>query len=152
MGSSIPQPRLRLKLGAKESRTYFIQLSSNYFLITPTNLYTVKAFDTKKDNNYLLIGLFYGMLLVMFFYHLFLYFSIGDIAYLYYTFYIISFFLFQAAFDGMAFQYLYPNATTWIYCDLDVYVLATLFFFLLFVRTYLQLKERQPYCTFFSMD
>ena len=75
-------PVLQLDLDAKESKTYLIKLSSRHFFITPINLYTAKAFDGYKDNNYLLIGLFYGMILVMVFYHLFLYFSIGDMAYL----------------------------------------------------------------------
>lgn len=142
-------PVLELNLEAKESKTYLIKLSSKHFFITPINLYTAKAFDGYKDNNYLLIGLFYGMILVMIFYHLFLYFSIGDIAYLYYTFYIVSFFLFQAAFDGVAFQYFYPTSTTWIHYSLDVYIYSTFFFFLLFVRTYLQVSKHYPYLTLF---
>ncbi|MFK7904613.1 MAG: 7TM diverse intracellular signaling domain-containing protein [Chitinophagales bacterium] len=133
-------PVLKLKLDAKESRTYFIKVTSKHFHIAPINLYTAKAFDGYKDNTYLLIGLFYGMIFVMVFYHLFLYFSIGDIAYLYYTFYIVSFFLFQAGFDGVAFQYIYPSSTFWINYAVDVYILSTLLFFLLFVRTYLQVK------------
>ncbi|MGB1243499.1 MAG: 7TMR-DISM family protein, partial [Chitinophagales bacterium] len=117
-------PVLQLKLEAKESRTYFIKVASKHFHIAPFNLYTAKAFDGYKDNNYLLIGLFYGMIFVMIFYHLFLYFSIGDISYLYYTFYIVSFFLFQASFDGVAFQYLYPSSTFWIHYAIDAYILS----------------------------
>ncbi len=142
-------PVLELGLDVKESKTYLIKLSSKRFFITPINLYTAKAFDRYKDNNYLLIGLFYGMILVMVFYHLFLYFSIGDIAYLYYTFYIISFFLFQASFDGMAFQYFYPSSTVWIDYALDVYIYSTLLFFLMFVRTYLQVKQHYAHLILF---
>ncbi|MEZ4888097.1 MAG: 7TM diverse intracellular signaling domain-containing protein [Chitinophagales bacterium] len=134
-------PVLQLNLNAKENRTYFIKLSSKHFFITPLSLYTAKAFDGYKDNNYLLIGLFYGMIFVMVFYHLFLYFSIGDISYIYYTFYIVSFFLFQASFDGMTFQYLYPTSTVWIDYAIDVYVYATFLFFLLFVQSYLETKQ-----------
>lgn len=142
-------PVLQLDLDSKESKTYLIKLSSKHFFVTPINLYTAKAFDGYKDNTYLLTGLFYGMILVMVFYHLFLYFSIGDISFLYYTFYIISFFLFQAGFDGMTFQYFYPSSTFWIQYAIDVYTYATFLFFLLFVRSYLQVKEHYAHLDLF---
>ncbi|MEM6346985.1 MAG: 7TM diverse intracellular signaling domain-containing protein [Bacteroidota bacterium] len=73
-------------------------------------------FKIRSDNyfirysltEYFVLGLFYGILLIMGIYNLVLYFSIRERFYLYYVLYVISCMLISFE-DGLAFQYIWPN-------------------------------------------
>lgn len=54
-------------------------------------------------------GAYYGILLVMAFYHLFIYLVIREKGYLYYVLTVSSFLLLQLCFDGRGFAWLWPN-------------------------------------------
>lgn len=58
---------------------------------------------------YVLLGLFYGVLLIMAIYNLFLYFNVKDRVYLFYVLYTIGCALNSFSEDGLGFQYLWPN-------------------------------------------
>src|SRR5690606_20334913 len=61
----------------------------------------------KKD---LIFGLFFGVILIMLFYNLFIYFTVRDPAYIYYVVYILLLALSQAALQGYDFKYLWPGS------------------------------------------
>jgi signal transduction histidine kinase len=95
-------------------------------------------------------GIFFGIILVMFFYNLFVYFSIKDPIYLYYVVYILVVGLVQSTIEGYSFQFLWPNNS----------FLATRSFFLLtalvnitgleFTRKFLNTKSFLPRLDKFS--
>lgn len=74
-------------------------------------------FKIRSDNyfiqysltEYFVLGLFYGILLIMAIYNLVLYFSIRERFYLYYVLYVLSCMLISFE-DGLAFQYLWPDS------------------------------------------
>ncbi|HAL81226.1 MAG TPA: hypothetical protein DCO83_02490 [Mucilaginibacter sp.] len=57
----------------------------------------------------ILFGVFFGIILVMFFYNLFIYFVVKDTIYLYYVVYIFVVGLVQATIEGYCFQYAMLN-------------------------------------------
>ncbi|HAC30365.1 MAG TPA: diguanylate cyclase, partial [Marinobacter hydrocarbonoclasticus] len=58
-------------------------------------------------------GIYYGIVLVMMLYNLFVFMAVGERSFLYYVGYIASMPLFLASLHGVAFQYLWPEATWW---------------------------------------
>ena len=60
-----------------------------------------------------ILNIYIGLMLVMLFYNLFIYFTVRDNSYLYYVSYIISVLLTQIGVFGIPFQYLWPNSP-WI--------------------------------------
>jgi hypothetical protein len=125
-------------------KTYYVRLKSK-------NQNSFNVFVRKSDTlfgyalrEYYLLGLFYGVLLVMALYNLFLFFSIRENTYLYYVIYIISCALVSFSEDGIGFQYLWPGLPS---LNLLIGFWNPLFFMVIFViyaGSFLRLNERLP--------
>ena len=58
-------------------------------------------------------GGFYGLMIVMIIYNLFLFFTIRDFSYLYYCLYITSYLGIQSNMSGLSYEYLWSNNPWW---------------------------------------
>lgn len=93
----------------------------------------------------LLSGAFYGIMLIMVFYNLFIFLSIRDKAYLYYVLGILSFLAAQAALDGLPWRYqLYENSM-WYDRDLPIMMNVTWIWLMQFSRHFLQTRITAPF-------
>jgi len=132
---------------AEEPRTrteYFLRFQSKGSM--NLQLYSWTS-DTLRDGllkEQLIMGLYYGAVLVMLIYNFFLFFSTRDKSYLYYFFYYSAFFLFQASLNGLASQYLWPEAVWWSSNSLSFLILVSLIFAMNFCRSFLKLTENIP--------
>jgi signal transduction histidine kinase len=97
----------------KGPKTYYMRFENNYQTHTILLVRAYSRFISYALTEYFLLGLFYGMVVIIALYNLFLFFTIKDNAYIYYVFYIISFGLFSMCQDGTAFQYLWPSHSNW---------------------------------------
>lgn len=70
---------------------------------------TGAAFYNEAGRRNLLQGMYYGFMLLMVLYNLFIYFSLRDSSYLYYVVYVFLMGLFNASVTGYAFRYIWPN-------------------------------------------
>ncbi|MCB2816671.1 7TM-DISM domain-containing protein, partial [Listeria monocytogenes] len=59
------------------------------------------------------LGIIYGVLLVMLIYNLFIFLSVRDTRYLYYILYIASFGLYQVSVNGAGSEYFWPDSPWW---------------------------------------
>jgi signal transduction histidine kinase len=99
-----------LKIPKNATRQYFFRIRGNEQLLLPIRVGINKVildFIQKKD---FLFGIYMGIMLVMFFYNIFIYFTTKDNNYLYYVIYILFVALTQACFQGYTFQFLWPNS------------------------------------------
>jgi len=101
------------RTGFEKNKTYTIyaRFVTQPSLNMPLILWRPEAFASFASKEDILMGIFFGILLVMSVYNLFLFFSVKDISYLYYTLYCISGGLFMASQLGYAYQYLWPDST-----------------------------------------
>ena len=102
-----------LNIAPHATHTYFFRIKSNLKMQMPIYL---GDRDSIENSNLVLntcFGIFFGVILVMFFYNLFVYFSLKDSIYLIYVIYILVVGLVQSTFEGYTFQYLWPNNTFW---------------------------------------
>ncbi|MBP8020480.1 MAG: response regulator, partial [Agitococcus sp.] len=106
----------------------------------PLQLSSYPAFINVNDKIDTLIGLFYGMVIGLFLYHLFLFILTREKVQLLYIFYVMNTLLFFAAEQGSLFRF-WPTATT--LNNFSIYTFAFLVFSsaCLFSRTYLNTKE-----------
>ncbi len=88
--------------------------------------------------------LIYGIMLAMFGYNLFLFFSIGDRSYLYYVLYIGSSILLQMAFNGMADRYLWGEFVWWADRSFVFLTAANVVLAVIFSRRFLRLASSWP--------
>ena len=99
----------RLDLPPGTEQTFYMRLKSSAPLIFPLTLSTVEALAQRDQQILLILGLFYGAMLIMAAYNLFLFFSLRDTNYLYLALFIIFYSLSSAVRDGLAQQYLWPS-------------------------------------------
>jgi two-component system, sensor histidine kinase LadS len=99
----------------KGPKTYYIKFDNQYKTRAVLLVRAYSRFISYALTEYFFLGLFYGMVVIIVLYNLFLYFTIKDNAYIYYVFYIISFGLFAMCQDGTGFQYLWPTHSSWNY-------------------------------------
>ena len=122
----------------------YIRLETEGSIKMPVSLWEEAKF-IKADQLYILgQGIYIGMMVVMFFYNLFLYFVVRNKAYLLYILYIF----FQAgAFSiskGFFFQYVWPTWTTWNQLSIPFFLGGTITFALLFSVFFLDMQRYTP--------
>jgi len=116
-----------------------VKTSSNSNI--PIILWSHNAFFDNVNNVVPILWMFYGLLFVMIFYNLFIYFVVKDVNYLYYVLFISSFFLFRFAYNGYAFQFLWPGFTHWANLFIPISVSFVVMFSIQFTRSFLEIKK-----------
>jgi diguanylate cyclase (GGDEF)-like protein len=119
----------------------FLRVQTESALTVPVYLWRPEALVTSDRNVQLVYGLFYGLVIALFLYNLMLYFALRDRIYLWYVLYVASFGIGLAAFDGIAFQYLWPESVWWANHALGTALCATLFFGSQFARRFLDIAS-----------
>jgi hypothetical protein len=119
----------------QENNVYYLHIKTKDSLQVPLHLWHVDHFP--KHNAYVsgLQGIYFGIMLVMILYNLFIYLSVRERSYLYYISYISAFTLFQASIQGFSFEYLWPNQTHWANISIPFLGVLSLFFASLFARS-----------------
>lgn len=137
-------------LASKQINELFIRIKTSTSLQVPIDIWTPSAFRDQTNSEKFGYGMFYGALLVMLFYNLFLYFSLRDKHFLNYVFYIATVALASASIDGLTYQYFWPNwpllANVSIPALINLCVIAAIHFGI----TYLNSKSFAPRCYLLS--
>lgn len=93
--------------------TYYLRFeTSGSMQITPS-LYRERAYLVSNNNAEIAYGLFFGGMMIIMLYNLFLFFSLKDYAYLAYCIFIVASFSLQAAYSGHFIKYWYGNDPYW---------------------------------------
>jgi serine phosphatase RsbU (regulator of sigma subunit) len=124
---------VRVRSGSKLS-----QEARRLTLYSPT-LYSDSSFNERFEDPRYYQALFYGAMLIMFFYNFFIFISLKSFSYLYYTLYMLGAMLFFASNTGYMLEFFIPDFPT-----LDIYlrfasVPILMIFYLLFSRSFLNI-------------
>lgn len=133
-----------LKLERGESADIFVRVASGTSLQVPIRLWRQKAFYDAQQFSLITQGIYFGFMLVMVLYNLFLYSYIREIRYLLYVMFVSSFTLFQASISGFGYQFLWPQSPVWNEHTLPIFLGLVLLTESIFIRAFLQLKEKAP--------
>lgn len=139
-----PNIALRLRLDASQAATYYLRLQSRDTLTASALLWSEPAFTEKTATANLANGVYYGVLMSMIIYNLFLYIFIKDKVYLSYVLFQASIVLAQLAADKLAFQYLWPEYPRWAARSEQVFGCAALATGLKFADEFLDVKAISP--------
>lgn len=126
-----------------EQKTIFLRLNIRLPRQFPIFLATSQTFLEKQITHLFLNGLFYGFILVIVLYNLFLWFILKDRSYLYYIFYILFSGLLLMHFDGITYSYLWPSSP-WVNDHPAIIASIPIFFACLFVASFLDLSTNSP--------
>ncbi len=135
------------------TRTYFMKVQTKGAVQVPIQIIRAKDYYRQNTVSELLYGLFYGVMFVMFFYNIVLYFSLRDSNYLYYTISIFGSTLFIATLAGHTFQHIFPTQTKLAGNMVNIALSIWLSGSYLFAKDFLETKKYVPWmyklCVFF---
>ena len=124
--------------------TYYIHVRTQDSLQVPLFLWAENAYPKHNALATGLQGAYFGIMIVMILYNLFIFLSVRDLSYLYYIGYISCFTIFQSSMEGYSFEYLWPNNTWWANINIPFLGVLSLFFAALFARNMLNTKDLLP--------
>jgi len=93
-----------------ETRTYYMRLQTEGSTQIALSLWKTETFIEMLDATNFLLGVYYGIMLLLFLAAFVSYLKIRDRIFLYYGFYLLSYLLFQFSLNGFSYQYLWPEA------------------------------------------
>jgi anti-sigma regulatory factor (Ser/Thr protein kinase)/PAS domain-containing protein len=101
------------KIHPGERLTFYLKIRTDDGMIFPLTIWNRDYFNNLTRKEYFLFGIYYGIILVMILYNLFLFIFTRDRNYFFYIIYISCFGIFQISMNGLAVQYLWPENTWW---------------------------------------
>lgn len=126
---------------AVKDRWYYIRLQTSGSVNFSFQLMTAQqAMESDSVSQYFL-GIFFGTIIVMFFYNFFLYLSLREPAYIFYCLYIACFALLAATLNGSGLQLLWPNSPWLQNHAFPIFASAAMASGLLFVALFLNLRQ-----------
>jgi len=102
-----------ITLAPDQKTVVYLRVETTSSMQVPLTLWNQDAFYSVEQSRSMFEGLYYGIVLVMILYNLFVYLAVGERSFLHYVGFIAAMPLFLASLHGVAFQYLWPEATWW---------------------------------------
>lgn len=134
-----------IELPHNKSREYFLKVKSGgEQLLVPLSIWSSNAMAMRDNEDQLARGSYFGLILFVLLFNLFVYFIIREKSSLYYVYYNFFLFLLQLSLGGYAFQYLWPgsaylaNIANPLFASLSVFALTR------FTQHFLELKTHFP--------
>ena len=137
-----PNFLLDLPTGVPVDVLFRVQSQSS--MQVPLVLYTPAAFTELSRDAQFSIGLYYGILLALFFYNLVLWLVLRDSSYFWYLFHISAFGLVLFCLNGLGFEYLWPGNTWLADKSVPLSISLALIGMHQFARVFLGLADRWP--------
>ncbi|MBC7451389.1 MAG: transposase [Cytophagales bacterium] len=114
-------------------------VGSFLFKIRQNNVFASYGFK-----EHLLLGMYYGILLIMAFYNLFIYFSVKERLYIYYFFYVIAWAFNSTLDDGLGFQYIWSDFPVISQGGVYFARILMLTFYVFYSQSFLDIKTNFP--------
>ena len=136
-----------IRLLPGEIATLYLRIKTEGSHQVPLRLWSQKGFIAKSQDENLSFGFFFGVLLVMATYNLFLTFFVRDRAYLYYVGIVLFFGVLQLDLNGFLRQFLQQQQTLplrWVNVGVPLFVSLTLLSAIPFVRAFLETPKHLP--------
>ncbi|MFK3796766.1 MULTISPECIES: sensor histidine kinase [unclassified Pseudomonas] len=127
-----------LNLQPHDTKTAYIRVASHGSVQAPLNLWSSHAYIEEQPARLYILGMIYGVLVVMLVYNLFIYLSIRDTSYFYYILYITCFGLYQVSVNGAGIEYFWPDNPWWANTSTTFLIAAAILFASQFARKFLQ--------------
>ncbi len=133
-----------IDIPAGDQATYYFRIQTTGSVNIPITLQSPHYFTENYGVTQIILGVYYGILLVMIVYMSFLFLTLKDKTYLYYVLFIISWFIFQISLKGTGFQYLWSDQTWWNNRAVPISIFASHLFASLFAQHILDTKKHTP--------
>lgn len=133
-----------IKIPVRSTQTFFLKVKSGDLSIIPISVGTSQTIFESQITKELIFGIYSGIIIVMFLYNLFIYFTVRDKNYLYYIAYIFFVGLTQLTLQGYTYKYLWPNSPWFANQSIILFAALAGVAVALFTRNFLQVKKHTP--------
>ncbi|MEK9711194.1 MAG: 7TM diverse intracellular signaling domain-containing protein [Thalassolituus sp.] len=133
-----------LEVEAGQEQQWLFRVETSSSMQFPMTIWEERDFFVHDQNQLLGLGLYYGIMLIMVFYNLFVFFSVREGNYLFYVLYVACMAGFLGSLQGINFQYLWPEYTEWNDQSIIVLLSGVIVFASIFTRNFLYLKVDAP--------
>lgn len=137
-------PNFQFELPLDAPVELLVRVESESSMQVPLRLYTPAAFTELSRDAQFIIGIYYGILLALFFYNLVLWITLRDSSYFWYLMHISAFGLVLFTLNGFGFEYLWPNSPWLADKAVPLSICLALIGMQQFARTFLELPRRWP--------
>jgi signal transduction histidine kinase len=111
----------------ENQKTYYLRFETSSSMNMPLNFWTRDALFDKIISEQILLGIFFGAVIIMIIYNVFLFLGFGEMSYIYYVLFLSTWGFAQLTINGLAFQYLWPDSVWWANTILPVLIFMTIF-------------------------
>lgn len=123
---------------------YFLRFETSDSMMLPISIWTEEAFLEKSNLEMYLFGMFFGALIVMGFYNLFVWISIRDNTYFFYVMYIFTFVYFWFNYTGLMTQYIWRWSIYFYHLFYAISIPLSFVFMISFTINFLQTEKTLP--------
>ncbi len=134
-----------IQLEPNQQVTIYFRIQSQGSMQIPMSLWDRSDYLLFDQKELALKHLYYGMMIVMVLYNLFVFLSVRERAYLYYVGFVTSFAAMQAAMHGVVNQFFFPGNPQLHQLSVLFLVPSTMLFSCLFALSFLNLKQVAPW-------
>ena len=124
------------------SRTYYVRIETTSSLNFAPVALSPSAYYSRMNRVQPIIWIYYGLMIIMVVYNLFVFISSRDKGYIAYVIFITSWILMQLSINGYAFQYLWPRNIWWANSSLPFFIGLTVSLCALFFKIYLEASKK----------
>lgn len=125
--------------------SFLIRIETRNSSYMPMQLYPANQFWAPLQIADVYNWMFFGIILAMALYNLFLFISVRDVSYLFYVLFISSFAFLHLSLDGYIFQHFWPSDKPYSPIPETVFSTFSVFFGFLFITHFLNLKTHLPW-------
>jgi len=131
-------------LDAHSSKEFIIGISSKGPLNLKMNFMPKREYIQNSKEHSMILGIYYGAILIMLIYNLILFFIIKERVYLYYVVFHFFYLFVQLALNGLGFEYLWPNnpeINSYFFLSM---MIITNYYAIVFSVLFLDIKKYHP--------
>ena len=133
-----------LKLHQQDVVDIYIRVHTTSSMQVPLILWRDTTLLEAAQAQMLGLGIYYGTMVVMILYNLFVFLSVREANYLYYVLYVACMALFLASLNGVSYQYLWPAGIWWNDQSIVFFLAGVVLFAALFTINFLRIYEAFP--------
>jgi len=135
---------LALDLEPGVEQTIYLRVRSETAVTVPIRLFSKSGLESQRWDESFLLALFFGALLALALFNLLLYFTLRDPSYLYYVAFVALTATTYLCYNGLAYQYLWPESPAWNQRAPFLFAHLTVAAGAMFARTFLETWNHGP--------
>lgn len=139
-----PNNIFEVPIAPYSASTIYVRIESTGQIVLPVLVGTRENLLQSTENNKFVFGIYLGIILIMFFYNFFIYFSVRDENYLYYIAYIFLVGFTQVCLEGYGYQFIWSGKTFITLQSINWSGALSGIATIVFIRKFLQIKTKMP--------